>query len=171
MKRINRILLIVVVLVIVLVYFSFHPVVINMPKGDGKAVAHTYHKGEAINPFKDYAIDNENFTAYIIINERVDLASDMPYGGILKTNDINLLKQLRDNLAFEYTEADVATVENEFLLFDGDKLVFRAGIVLDENSQGLQNSNLGWIRAKGRPHMLSSYCSQFTVCFPLLIFY
>lgn len=154
--------------VLLLSYLFFNPILVNLPPSDVKLPEYSYTKGEIFNPLMEYDFDVGKFTAYLILKERVNV-NGMPPGSVFKTTNVALLKQMQQNMLFSYTGGDLATVENDFLLYKGDELIFRTGVVLDENSQGFQSPYFGWIEAKG-DNVLSGYCGQFSVCFPVIVF-
>ena len=57
-------------------------------------------------------------------------------------------------------QGDIATVESSIIICNNGKIVFSSGIVLDENAQGLQSRDFGWIEAS-QPNMLVNQCRQF----------
>lgn len=156
------------VAVLLLGYLFFNPILVNLPESDVELPKYSYTKGQIFNPLRKYNLEDGEFAAYLILKEKINVTG-MPLGRVFKTTDIALLKQMQQNMLFTYTGADLATVENDFLLYQGNKLVFRAGVVLDENSQGFQSPYFGWIEAKG-DNALSLYCGQFSVCFPVIVF-
>lgn len=163
-------LVIAIVLVGVIVYSYYHPIVINYPSEiiQQSGSEKVYKKGDIITPFKDYDFDSGNYTAYVIIKDRRDLTEQISHAGVLKTKNISFLKGLQD-IKFEYMEADVATIDNEFLLFDDDQLVFRSGIVTEERREGLQNPTFGWIWRMDPNKRMRDYIKDFHACFPIAL--
>jgi len=72
------------------------------------------------------------------------MSNDIVFGLIFKSSNKDVVNKLK-SLNFKNTGADVATVENEIIIYKNDKIVFSSGIVLDKNKERLQNSEFGWI--------------------------
>lgn len=70
------------------------------------------------------------------------------------------MKAMKENLVFVYTGADVATVENKIIICKNGKLIFESGIILDENQQGLQHMEFGFVQPTP-PQKLLDYCKEF----------
>lgn len=154
----------------VIVYSYYHPIVINYPSNDiiPSYSYKGYKKGDVIQPFKDFDLGSGNYTAYVIIKDRIDLTGHIPHAGVLKTKNTLFLKDLQ-GMKFEYTGGDMATIENEFLLYNGDQLVFRGEIVIEERKEGLQDSAFGWIKRTDPDKMMRDYIQDFDACFPIVI--
>jgi len=153
-----------------IVYSYYHPIVINYPPDtiEYSRSEKVYKKGDIIQPFKDFDLGSGNYTAYVIIKDRIGLTNDIPHAGVLKTKNTLFLKGLQD-MKFEYTGGDMATIENEFLLYHVDKLVFRSGIVIEDRKEGLQDSAFGWIRLMEPDKLMRDYIQDFDACFPIVI--
>lgn len=160
---------ILVVAVLAIGYFCYNPLVIYASPEHGNNYNGIHLKGDTINVFKDFDFDRGDFTAYLLIREDSELSGEMPPGKVFKTTDTRLLRQMQEKLRFTYTGGDMATVTNELLLLKDGKILFSAGIVLDDQIQGLQSSGFGWIRNTGNER-LSRYCSRFRrVYLPVVI--
>jgi hypothetical protein len=89
-----------------------------------------------------------------------DLAKEMPAGRRFRTLDTALLKEMQRSWVFIYTAGDVATVESRLMLYKDGKIMFSTGIVLDEQGQGLQSPDFGWLEPL-KEVRLSRQCSRF----------
>lgn len=138
------------ILLLLYVFFVFNPIIINVNEDFLVNVSHTNNKkGDNLKPFNDFDFDSGEWKVCVIINERNDISSNIPYGRYLFTNNLKVIKKFK-TLNFEYTGADVATVENEIVFYKNNKIVFRGYIVLDENKEGIQKETFGWIKGKKR---------------------
>lgn len=130
------------------VYFIYNPIIIQNNFAPDEVCFPVYcNKGEKILLLNNFNFEKGDWKACVIIHERIDLSSDIPYGKYLLTHDKELLNKLGE-LTFEYTGSDLATVENEIILYKDDLIVFRCKIVIDKNLEGFQSSKFGWIEVK-----------------------
>ncbi|MBS1752987.1 MAG: hypothetical protein KF741_04265 [Ferruginibacter sp.] len=108
----------------------------------------TYQIGDTITPFENYNFSQGSWKAEIKISsdDNMDLSKKIPKAPTLTTTNKILLEKIR-NWKFIYTNGDMTTVLNNFKLFKGDSVVASYGIVLDENTVGLQSQQYGWIPA------------------------
>lgn len=83
----------------------------------------------------------------MLIKERFESSSNIPYGKYLFTEDIQVIKRFK-NLQFQYTGGDMATVENEIIFYHNNNIVFRGNVVLDKFNEGIQNEKFGWISSE-----------------------
>jgi hypothetical protein len=129
--------------------------------------------GESLQLFSNYDFSKGDWTAYIVIAPE-DFDGLNPLIGkriCWKTNSRTLLAQMKKNWVFKYRENDdMATVNSCFYLIRDGIIVFESGIVLDKNSQGLQNSNYGWMQpADGAAFV--NVCKGFEkVYWPVVVF-
>jgi hypothetical protein len=124
-------------------------------------------KGDTIKPFEKFNFDKGSWVAYLFLNnDNTNLSSEMPKGKCFKTTNINVLKQMQDEWKFLYSGGDVATIESSIILYNNGKKVFESGILIDENSQGLQSRQFGWLEGLN----LIKTCKQFEKIYsPILI--
>lgn len=139
---------IILCLISIYVYFIFYPIIIER-NGFYSEVMYVANKkrGDKIKVFDSYNFEEGNWKVCVLINERVEISPNIPFGRYLYTEDINVIKRLKD-MSFEYTGADITTVENEIILYKDNQIIFRSGIVIDTKKQGLQNGTFGWIEDK-----------------------
>lgn len=166
MHKLKWFLLIAVVAVIV--YFCFNPIIIDTDETGEYASQYTIDK-DNVAILKGLDFTKNNYRALLIIRDKIDL-SDEIRGSILETKNNAVLKEIQSEWKFTKTNGDMATVENELLVYEGDKIIFRSGIVLDDsknsNLQGLQNSDMGWLKSTTD---LTRQCKKFErVYFPLV---
>ena len=109
---------------------------------------------------------NNTFKAFLIIYERGKF-SQLFSGKVLKTNNQELIKNFLQT-KFQNTKSDIATVENEIIIFKNNTLYLRSGIVLDSNINGLQNSQFGWIESK--PGSLTKITDKFDRNYSPIVF-
>lgn len=146
MKRV--VLFILLFFIGVNVYLLFNPIVILSSAISSNPDNTNYKQADTVNILGQYNFDVGDWVAYVILypNDKIDLIEDIPSGHVLKTNNPALLKGLQKSAAMVYTNTDMATVENKFLLFRNKELILESSIVLDKNIQGFQNSDYGWLQ-------------------------
>lgn len=162
MKKIKLILLVVFFLVCVsaiLLILLGAPVVIDLSKKEVKSNEGVYKKGDIIKPLDNLNFDEGSWTMYLIIRDS-DLPKELSGGNSLKISDKEILKQMQSEWKFIYTNADIATVENEIIICKDNKVAFKSGIVLSGGKVGLQNREYGWLEAWPE-NILIKYLKQF----------
>lgn len=138
-----------------------YPLIINISKSKVQYYPNV-KKGDIIKPLDKFDFNKGEWVAYLFIskNDKNKYVNELFNGSKFKTNDIELLKQMQKHWKFIYTEGDIATVESSIIICNNGKTVFSSSIVLDENAQGLQSRDFGWIEASV-PNMLVDQCRQF----------
>lgn len=138
-----------------------YPLIINFSKSNVQNYPDV-QKGDVIKPFDKFDFNKGEWVAYLFIskNDKNKYVNELFNGSKFKTTDIELLKQMQKRWKFIYTEGDIASVESSIIICNNGKTVFSSGIVLDENGQGLQSRDFGWIEASV-PNMLVNECRQF----------
>ena len=136
------------IFVLVILYFMKFPVIIDKNNYIGNIVFQNLNKNETFNleeklKTKTYS----NCKLIYIVNDRNDVDNEFKYGKVFSTTDQALIKDFLTT-EFTYTGSDVATVQNEILLYQNNKCVFRTSVIADGESEGLQSSDLGWIKSK-----------------------
>jgi hypothetical protein len=124
-------------------------------------------KGDTIKPLEKFDFDKGSWVAYLLLNnDKTNLSSEMPKGKCFKTTNIAVLKQMQSEWKFSYSGGDVATIESSIIIYNDGKKVFESGIAIDENSQGLQSRQFGWLEGLN----LTKNCKQFEKIYsPILI--
>lgn len=107
-----------------------------------------YKIGETVNPMDRFNFEHGDWSAWIVMtrDDRKRLPSGMPNATVLTSHDRSVLKRLQNDLRFTYQNADVATVTSRLLVYRGKELVFETGIVIEAESEGLQNQDFGWLK-------------------------
>lgn len=136
----------VVIGILIYIYIIFNPIVIYSDTEHEAEVLPFIQTENNIKLMKGINI-NSDIKMFLIINDRENISKEIPLGKILQSNDKSLLKKLC-NMNFLYTNSDIATVQNELLVYSDSQLVFRTGIVIEEDTEGLQNFQYGWIKSK-----------------------
>ncbi|MBB4805900.1 hypothetical protein HNP38_001172 [Chryseobacterium defluvii] len=133
------------VFLLIYLYFIYRPIIIDQTEYSFKNQNSFTEKNDSIRLFNEIDFNkNDNFKAILIIKERINISKEIPLGQVFKCSDKELIKKL-STINFRYTGADIATVENEIIIYKNDKVIFRSGIVTDVDKEGLQNSEFGWI--------------------------
>lgn len=154
----------------IIVYFFFNPIIIDN-NYNIKQENQDLIENKTVKILNNLNFSNINtYKAILYIKDRVDLSSNIQDGKILKTDDIETIKQIKDNWEFNYLNRDIATVENELLIYENDSLIYRTYIVLDKsknsNLLGIQNSEYGWLSSNTD---ILEQCSKFKrVYFPII---
>lgn len=135
--------LLLAIIAFVIIYFFMNPMVLDY--SDYRCPSQNdFSKGDIIQPFADLDFTSGKYTAYFINNEQY--AWQEHYRGkVFKTEDIQVLNKLQ-NIRFEYTGSDAATIENKFYLLKDGEVVFSTAVAWDASGlNGFQNQCFGWI--------------------------
>ena len=65
----------------------------------------------------------------------------------LLTSDTEILNNMKSNWSFKCTESDMATVESRLVLLKNGDKVFHSGIIVNQNVNGLQSEDFGWVES------------------------
>lgn len=168
-KKLSSVILIGVLLLISIVILRRNdcPPILCLP-GHTTLARQQFKKGDSIRPLERLDFDNGEWTAFISISstDRSRFSSALPDGRWLKSCDVDLLKQMQREWVFSYSGGDLGTVESFIIIRNEDSVVFHSGIVLEDDFQGLQSKDYGWLRS---PILLRS-CSRFeALCCPLVV--
>lgn len=137
-----------IVFLSVYIYLFYNPIVINDKETNSFENKNFVIKNNHIKILNNLNFDNDDmFKAVLIINERENISDELPFGHFFKCSDKKLIEEL-NKIDFIYTGADIATVENKLIIYRNDEVIFRSGIVIDKNIEGLQNSDFGWVTTK-----------------------
>lgn len=120
-----------------------------------------YSKGDTVYLLENCDFDTGDWTAYIVFN-RDDSNRDVRALAfkVYRSDDIQLLKQMKAEWVFDCTGSDIATVQSEILFYQNGELKYRSCIVLDKGFEGFQSPQCGWISSK-KEKLLYKYCKQF----------
>ena len=160
MKKKLIIILCFISFVILIFYFLDFRVIV--PISEYKYENRQLEIGDTINPLENFDLKNGRWSAYIVLsqNDFKDIDPAITKTRCLKTTDIKLLRKMQDSWNFIYKASDIATVESSIYIFNGKKLVFESGIILDKNKQGLQSESFGWIEPVNS-QILIECCKEF----------
>lgn len=144
-KRLIYVILFIIFTVIIGFVLFGHSVVFFSQ--EAKARNYPYKLGQSVNPFKDFNFREGEWTAYVIFSndDRSLLPESIPNSTVIRCDDRAILRELQDQVEFEYSESDMATVTTRMLIFKDDILMFDSGLVVDSGQEGLQNRDFGWI--------------------------
>ncbi len=111
----------------------------------------SFHKGDTIEPLKQYDFTENNYSVYIVIhrNEVEELPAfigrkKFSLNKVLWTDELTVLKKIQKEFKFTYTGGDIATCQSMIYVYSDNDLIFQSAIVLEENTFGLQNQHFGW---------------------------
>lgn len=128
------------------IYLIFFPVILDKKKALPEIESSISHKrGDKIKVFDSFDFKKGKWKVCVIITDRIGISPNIPHGRYLYTEDITVIERLK-TLSFEYTGGDMATIENEIILYKDDEMIFRSGILVDKKKEGLQNRTFGWIK-------------------------
>ena len=160
--------ILITIIVVIVLYCFYSPIVIKLKEEN--ATKSSLVKDEVFSLKKLFKEDHKNYKAYIILidDDFEDLSPKIKKAKVLISTDQIVIDELL-TCKFKYTDSDVATVDSRIYIYDDGKLLFESGIVLDKNSQGLQNQEMGWVKPINENQFIA-VCSKFKrYNFPLLI--
>jgi len=104
-------------------------------------------QGDTINPLAKLDFSRGEWKAYFVVSKSdyKNLTNSITKAGVLKTINIVDLKTMQKEWLFRYTGGDMTTAESSFYVFNDGKLVYRSGIIFDEQKVGLQSREYGWL--------------------------
>ncbi len=138
--RTKGIIIIVLIIIFVLAFFCFNPIVIINWDFENRNIT----KQEKF--FKNFDFKQGKWKCYLV-NIDNDVSPLVSNGKVLETSDTSILIQLQ-NVNFLYPRSDMATIESLIYLYKDNELIFCTSIWLGENRAGMQTSEFGWIEAK-----------------------
>lgn len=112
-------------------------------------VQNKYNIGDTVQPLLRYDLTKGEWKSYIVISpdDFASLSKNIKKGRCFSTSDLALLNQMKNRWRFKYTGGDMTTVSSQIYLLHDNKIVFKCGIIIDENMEGLQSKYFGWIEA------------------------
>jgi hypothetical protein len=136
----------IVVLLCVLVYLGYLPVVI-VNSAEQSNTVYSCQKGDTLSPFAEFNFDEGKWEAIVEISydDLNVLDKSIPRVTCLQTNNVEVLQRMKEKWRFFVTGGDLATVTSGFYLIKDGVLVFESGIVIDKRIEGFQSSKFGWI--------------------------
>jgi hypothetical protein len=130
-----------------------------------------FKQGDTVKPLANLDLSKGEWEAYLVVS-RIDFISlnrSVTKASVLKTSDLEVLKAIQKKWTFKYTGGDMATAESNFYLFNGKKLVFLSGIILDESNVGLQSKEYGWLESINKDLMLNNLKDFKRVYWPIIV--
>lgn len=106
-----------------------------------------YEEGHFFNPLEH--IDINKCKIYVDFSLD-DIHSDKKLlsGKVYKCDDVDVLKELKNNFNFVPSGADMATVTSNIYILEDNKLIFSSAVVIDKDMFGLQSGCFGWVSQK-----------------------
>lgn len=121
-----------------------------------------FEEGQKVNPLRDFNFDEGNWTAFVVFSrdDRPHLPASISNFKVIRCDDKVVLKELQDQLEFDYTDGDMTTVASKILIFKNDRLMFDSGLVVESGMEGFQSRDFGWIE-NNNPGSLAKILSKF----------
>lgn len=143
--KINRFVLLLLVISTIVTYISFNPVVIDAYSNKIIDHRHISKQEDSIGFLSGLNLEDGVFKVVLIIKEKRELIKDFPSGKVFYLDDLKVLKEMQEKCLFTVTNSDIATVENKIIVYKNNSIIYESYVVLDDSIQGLQNSNYGWV--------------------------
>lgn len=100
-------------------------------------------------PFQQFDFLQGGYTAYVVIgfSDLISSNSKFPNSRVLKSSDCAVLNQLR-NCEFNSTGYESLKIDSHIYILKNDSTVYRSGLVLDNNYEGILYDNIGWAESR-----------------------
>lgn len=139
------------IIVLIYLYLIYNPIIVDKNNGDFQSsqsgIYFTEENG-MIKPFGHLNFDESSgIEVILIIRDRENISDEIPFGRVFTTSNKNLINKLQ-MINFKDTGADIATVENEIIVYQHSKIIFRSAVLLETDKEGLQNTDFGWIETE-----------------------
>ena len=136
--------------------FIYHPIVIDLTE-DIHYNQPPYSFDESINPIAQYNF-GKNSKVYIHLEQtdKILVPNEIENASVLICEDENILKEFQKQFIFKPTRGDIATVESWIYVYQKGKLIFKSAIILDKNSIGLQNREMGCAEIEKREEFIKA---------------
>lgn len=108
-------------------------------------------KGDTIKVLNQYDFDSGDYSIYVVFSNQE--GKRLGFSKVLFTDDVTVLNQVNKSFEMTYTGGDIATCESFIYLLQGDDVVFKAGLAID-NVAGLQSPQYGWLEFKDKQKVL-----------------
>ena len=122
------------------------------------------------NPFSSLDSIRKSNVVYLILDDSdfKGLNDHIPRYKVLRSTSQNTIKELK-SLNFKITNGDMATVSSRIIIKQNDKIIYESGIILDQNTLGIQNKEFGWVEPQ-RPDLFIEIFKDFEkVMMPIVI--
>lgn len=128
------------------------------------------HDSAVFNPLQGYNVDEGDWEVYLIIDKYdfEKLTPALTHYRVWRVDSPAALKNIQATWNFKPTGSDMATVTSSLIVVHDQQIVFKAGIVLDENAVGLQSEHVGWAEATHQEHFAESLKSFTKVWSPFV---
>ncbi len=123
--------------------FTGYPIVFQSSKTT--QLSHSYDSS-VFNPLGNYKLDEGDWSVYLLIDKSdlEKLTPELKPYKVLKISSVDVLKQMQNTWYFKPTGGDVATVGSSMVVVHNGEMIFKTGVVLDQNMVGLQSKDFGW---------------------------
>lgn len=161
MKNLKSLLIVFVLSIITYLFFNPILVFINA-ENESYSTKKEYEKGDVITVLDSCNFNEGNWVVYLIVNKEDSdsISAKIPKGKILKTENIELLKNMKKNWLFKYSGGDLSTVQSQIRFYQNNTLIFSSNIVLDKDFEALQNTDFGCVYPVEN-NVIVKYCMQF----------
>ena len=157
--KINRFVLLLIVVFTIVTYLSFNPAVIDAYSNKMIDHRHISKQEDSISFLSGVNLEEGIFKVVLIIKDNGKLIKDFPIGKLFYMDNLKVLKEMQEKCLFTVTNSDIATVENKIIVYKNNNIIYESYVVLDDSIQGLQNSNDGWAVSQNANFAL--YLKQF----------
>ncbi len=123
--------------------FTGYPIVFQISKA--AQLSHRYDSS-VFNPLGRHKLEEGDWSVYLVIDKSdfEKLTPELKRYKVLKISSVDVLKQMQNTWYFKPTGGDVATVGSSMVVVHDDEVVFKTGVVLDQNMIGFQSRDFGW---------------------------
>lgn len=108
-------------------------------------------KGDTIKVLNQYDFDSGDYSIYVVFSNQE--GKRLGFSKVLFTDDMALLNQINQSFEMTYTGGDIATCESFIYLLQGEDVIFKAGLAIDDVA-GLQSPQYGWLEFKDKQKVL-----------------
>lgn len=100
-------------------------------------------------PFQQFDFLKGGYRAYVVIgfSDLMSPSSKFPNSRVLKSSDCKVLNQLR-NCEFNSTGYESLKIDSYIYILKNDSTVYKSGLVLDKNYEGILYENIGWAESR-----------------------
>ncbi|CAD7799303.1 hypothetical protein CHRY9390_00467 [Chryseobacterium aquaeductus] len=153
-----------------ILYFIKFPVIFDESKYAANSTFDHLKKNDVFTLGKRLKVTTYNeYKLIYIINDRNDVSDDFRYGKVFTTSDPALIEKFL-TIKFTYTGSDIATAQNQILLYKNNKCIFRSSIVADDESEGLQSFDFGWVQSAKKKNGISNVLRTFDNNYSPIVF-
>lgn len=100
----------------------------------------------SFNPLNGCKLNEGDWAVYLILDsdDFEKLTPELKPHKVWKASSLSVLQDIQATWNFRPTGGDMATVTSSLLVVHDGKIIFEAGVVLDQNLYGLQSKKFGW---------------------------